>query len=290
MSSELVGTTPPEPASEPRHGVRIGVIWAVLTAIAVPIVVLVWGPHLPPGGFSAQAAAQRHVNVVLSGVVTPIILLVVVYFLYAVVVFRQRGPVISDGPPIQGHRRIQVAWIAVSVVIVLFAAAYGTVGLFGQEAGAGGGQGPVPLSVPSGTPMPIQVIAQQWGFTYRYPTYGGVETYTLAIPADSSIEFHVTSLDVIHSFWAIQLGVKADAVQAADNVAFLRSRSPAAFTIRCSELCGLWHAQMGATGRVLSKSDFASWIAQQQRDAAPISKYLPPYSTTYLPDPRRRGG
>ena len=40
------------------------------------------------------------------------------------------------------------------------------------------------------------------------------------IPVDTTIAFHVTSLDVIHSFWAYQLGVKADANPASDNVAY----------------------------------------------------------------------
>jgi hypothetical protein len=44
------------------------------------------------------------------------------------------------------------------------------------------------------------------------------------------------------------------------------------------------------TGRVVSDSDFTSWITQQEQTYAPILKSLPPYSTTYFPDPQRRGG
>ena len=46
------------------------------------------------------------------------------------------------------------------------------------------------------------MIGQQWEFTYRYPSYGGVETPHLVLPANTLIRLHVTSLDVIHSFWA----------------------------------------------------------------------------------------
>ena len=44
--------------------------------------------------------------------------------------------------------------------------------------GAGSGQGPNAAFLPAGrsTAMDVQVIGQQWEFTYRYPTYGGVET------------------------------------------------------------------------------------------------------------------
>ena len=43
----------------PRHGIRILAIWLVLTAIAVPLIVLVLGPHLPPPHMSAEAGSQR---------------------------------------------------------------------------------------------------------------------------------------------------------------------------------------------------------------------------------------
>jgi cytochrome c oxidase subunit 2 len=138
--------------------------------------------------------------------------------------------------------------------------------------------------------LPVQVIGQQWEFTYRYPTYGGVETPTLVIPVGREIAFHVTSLDAIHSFWAYELGVKADANPGVDNVAYVKVKKTRTFQIRCAELCGLWHGYMYDTGRVVSDSDFATWIGQQVKLYEPVKQYLPPYSTTYAPDPQFRAG
>ena len=90
----------------------------------------------------------------------------------------------------------------------------------------------------------MQVIAQQWEFTYRYPTFGGIETAQLELPVDRQIEFHVTSLDVIHSFWAPKLGVKADANPGVDNIAYTEPTKEQDFEVHCSELCGLWHGYM----------------------------------------------
>ena len=103
---------------------------------------------------------------------------------------------------------------------MLFLAGFGTYELV-QPGGAGGGEGSSPIWTPtSKTILPIQVIGQQWKFTYRYPTFGGFETDQLVIPDDTTIAFNVTSLDVIHSFWAYQLGVKADANPDYNNVAY----------------------------------------------------------------------
>jgi len=171
----------------------------------------------------------------------------------------------------------------------LFLAIFGTTELLADN-GAGGGGGPDPVAKPGGSVLPVQVIGQQWEFTYRYPTYGGVETATLVLPAGRQIAFHVTSLDAIHSFWAYELGVKADANPGVDNVAYVRTKNPSTFQIRCAELCGLWHGYMSDTGRVVSQADFATWIAARKKQFAPVMKYLPKYAPSYAPDPTFRAG
>ena len=112
-----------------------------------------------------------------------------------------------------------------TAVIVLCLAAFGTYELAGTGfAGAGGGEGPSAIWRPNGTPLQIQVIGQQWRFTYRYPQFGGFETTALYLPVDQPVQFNVTSLDVIHSFWAYTLGVKADANPGVNNIAFTTAK------------------------------------------------------------------
>jgi len=262
-------------------------LWLGASAVATPLVVVVLGPSLPPGNGSAQASGHVTDNTVLLGMATPVFLLVVVYLIYAVTNFRQQPGAVLEGPAVRGDARVQTAWIVITSVLVLALAAYGTAELVGD--GAGSGQGPNPAFAPSGKKLQVQVIAQEWAFTYRYPSYGGVETPHLVIPVDTTIEFHVTSLDVIHSFWAYQLGVKADANPQVDNIVFVKPTKQEAFNIRCSELCGIWHGYMFDTGRVVSAAAFQTWIRQQQAVFAPVAGYLPPYSTTYLPQPSGRG-
>ena len=276
---------------EPRHGVRIAVIWAVATAIVVPLVIWVVGPHIPPDHASVQSSDQHTINVVLTSLATPVLLFIWVYFGYAIAVFRRAGEEIVDGPPLEGNARVQLIWLAVTSVLVLGLATYGTVDLLNTNgAGDGSGQGPSPLvKPPSGQKvLQVQVIGQQWLWTFRYPSYGGVETPYLAIPANEYVAFHVTSLDVDHSFWAYELGVKADAIPGNDNVAYVKALKVMSFQIRCAELCGLWHGHMNTIGHVLTQAGFAAWIAKQQLDYRGVTPYLPPYSNVYYPPPSRR--
>ncbi len=272
--------------SEPNHWRRFATLWIVSSLVATPLVVVLLGPILPPGNGSEQASGHVTDNTVLLAMATPVLLLVVLYLIYAVIVFRQPQGGVLEGPAVRGNARVQTAWIVITSILVLSLAVYGTVRL--EQDGAGSGGGPSPLVVPKGHKLQVQVIAQQWEFTYRFPDYGGVETPHLELPVDQMVEMHVTSLDVIHSFWAYQLGVKADANPDVDNVVFVKPTKEETFEVRCSELCGIWHGHMFDHGHVVSRTAFDSWIAEQQTKYAAATKTLPPYSHTYLPEPTRR--
>ncbi|HEX4186771.1 MAG TPA: cytochrome c oxidase subunit II [Solirubrobacteraceae bacterium] len=275
--------------SEPNHARRFGAIWIVASLVATPLVIVLLGPELPPGNASAQSSGQVTDNTVLLGMATPVLLLVVLYLIYAIVYFRQPRGAVLEGPAIRGDARLQTTWIVITSLMVLSLAAYGTTRLLSDN-GAGSGSGPTPLTVPKGPKLPVQVIAQQWAFTYRYPTYGGVEVPHLVLPVNQMIELHVTSLDVIHSFWARQLAVKADANPQVDNIAFVEPTHLGAFEVRCAELCGIWHGEMFDRGHVVTQPEFQRWIRRARVTYAPATKELPPYSKTYQPEPVRRGG
>jgi cytochrome c oxidase subunit II len=278
----------PAPKQRDDHAKRVLVVAAAIGVVATVLVAVLGGRFLPPGNASTQSSEQVLDNTVMLAILTPIIVLLAVFFVYVLTQFRHRGGALVDGPPLRNDNRVQFLWVAGSAVIVLFLAAFGTYELL--QNGSGGGQGPNPIAVPSGQKLQVQVIGQQWQFTYRYPSYGGMETSQLVLPANTYVELHVTSLDAIHSFWATELGIKADANPGVDNVAYLKTKGPRTFHVRCAELCGLWHGYMFNNGLVVPQSQFAAWVKKEQRDFAPVAKYLPKYSKTYYPDPQRRAG
>jgi cytochrome c oxidase subunit II len=273
---------------EGNHAKRVILAAVAISVVATALVAVLGGRFLPPGNASTQATEQVFDNTWMTAIVTPVIVLLLVFFVYTLSQFRHRGGALVDGPPIRDTPQVRVWWIVVTSVTVLFLAGFGTYELL--QNGSGGGQGPSPIAIPKGKMLPVQVIAQQWQFTYRYPTYGGIETPQLVLPADTYVELHVTSLDAIHSFWATELGIKADANPGVDNVAYLQTKSPRTFHVRCAELCGLWHGYMFNNGRVVPQSQFAAWVKSQQRDFSAVAKYLPKYSKSYYPDPQRRAG
>jgi len=275
------------PAKEPRHIWRMVAIWAIASAVADPLFYIFAGPHIPPGTMTSSASGAQFDFNVLFVVAIPVMFGVWTYMAYAIITWRASRPGLADpvgGARARSHLGVQVGWVAITTVMVLGLFIFGTVQLV-VPAGAGGGEGPNPIWKPTSTTvLPIQVIAQQWKFTYRYPTFGGMETNQLIIPDHTAIAFHVTSLDVIHDFWAYQLGVKADANPDVDNVAYTTTQQLGNFTVRCDELCGLWHGAMYNYGKVVTKANFEAWGKATERTLADNTKYLPAFAWTYTPD------
>jgi cytochrome c oxidase subunit 2 len=276
--------------TEPNHALRIFVIWVVLALVADLLIWFLWYPHLPPGRMSSSARHQQFDIAVLGLAAAPVMIFVWTYFGYTLVNWRHRAGDDEDGPPIFGHTGIQATWIGATAVIVLAAFVFGTVELI-VPAGAGAGEGPAPVWKPSGhNLLQVQVIGQQWQFTYRYPQFGGMETTQLVLPVNRPVAFHVTSLDVIHSFWAYQLAVKADANPGVDNVAYTTPEHLGGFSVRCSELCGIWHGAMFDYGRVITPSAFQTWattneaIQRQKGVLAALPPYAPTYDPTVIPN------
>jgi cytochrome c oxidase subunit II len=286
----------PPPSDSTNHGQRVVVAWLLLSAIATPLVAIFVGHLIPPGNDTTQGTGQVFDNTVMLTVMTPVVCLLAVFFFYGLRSFRATSDAVVDGPPLRNDARIQVLWIVITSVIVLFLAGFGTFELL--QNGSGGGQGPDPIAVPSGSKFQVQVIGQQWQFTYRYPSLGGLESNQLYLPANTDIELHVTSLDVVHSFWAYELGVKADANPGVDNVVFVKTKGPAVFHVRCAELCGLWHGYMFNNGHVVSQAQFHAWAAEQEKLYASIKPFMnkpesdggAPFSNIYFPAPDRRAG
>ena len=296
--------------NEVRHLRRIAIISIILSIVGDILYWFLVGPHVPPGRMTETAHNNQTTFNVLFVVAFPVLVSVWVYLGYASTVWsskRSDAPESVGGKAASNNRKTEMLWISITSVVVILLAAYGTWAVV-VEHGSGGGEGPNPVWSPAGTtkaetaaltgnstwspgqPLVVQVIAQQWKFTYRYPSFGGVESDQLILPNDTTIVFNVTSLDVIHSFWAYQLSVKADANPQVNNVAYTETKQLGKFVVRCSELCGIWHGSMYNNGSVVSPTNFMNWAMTTESANAANTANLPPFALTYVPDANGASG
>ena len=203
-------------------------------------------------GFNGSVEADKidtllDVMIVLS---TFVFAIVMVMLVYAVWKYRAKPGDESDGEPIHGNTRLEIAWTLIPTIIVLFGAAYSWVILDEIEA-----REPDRLQV--------DVTGQQFKWSFEYPEEG-VMSNELVVPVDRQANFNLTALDVIHSFWVPEWRVKKDAVPGLETAVAATPDAEGSYSLVCTEFCGTGHATMRAFVRVVSEAEFDDWIADQE--------------------------
>jgi cytochrome c oxidase subunit 2 len=123
----------------------------------------------------------------------------------------------------------------------------------------------------------VDVLAAKWHWRFRYPDLGVTEqgtddhVPTLVVPRGRRIAFSGRSADVIHGFWIPSERYQRELFN--DRVGrwsmTFNQDDAGGNSGECSFFCGLRHAQMHFTVRVLDPGRFAAWVREQRRRGGP---------------------
>lgn len=230
-----------------KHLIIAGFLVILVTAL------LIFGlgkVSLLPVEASAQAVPIDSLFNLEFKVIAFLFSLIVVLMVYSIVVFRRKKGDTTDGPHITGNNRLEIAWTVAPLLTVVFFAYLG-------------GQSLAETLRMDPKAMQVNVIGSQWTWRFEYPDQG-ISSNELVLPVNKQVLLHLSSTDVIHSFWVPEFRVKQDALPGGKN--FIRDLriTPTRlgdYKVRCSELCGLKHAYMESPVRVVSQADYDKWIA-----------------------------
>jgi len=197
------------------------------------------------------------VTIVLSAFVFSVVMVMMIYAIWK---YRAKPGDESDGEPIHGNTRLEIIWPVVPTIIVIFGGVYSTFVLDDIEARA---DGPV---------MRVDVTAQQFAWRFDYPEQGVTST-ELHAPSGTQLELHLNALDVLHSFWVPEWGIKRDLVPGSalpgqdeiDDVVRVTPTEEGVYSVVCTELCGWGHSTMRAAAVTESQAEFDAWAAEQAK-------------------------
>jgi cytochrome c oxidase subunit 2 len=114
----------------------------------------------------------------------------------------------------------------------------------------------------------VEVVAFQWGWRFDYedgPSVLGTEQSQpeLVLPVDRSVAIELHSNDVIHSFFTPAFRTKLDVIPGRINTLVVEPDRLGTFVGHCAEFCGLDHARMNFTVRIVTQDEFAAWVAEE---------------------------
>jgi cytochrome c oxidase subunit 2 len=227
---------------------KIFIIWFLMTSVGVLIGIFV-PHHVMPTLLSHEATDVWRTVVLFTILAAPVAALVYSIAAYSLIAWRHRGnqeepP--EDGPPLRGNTTVTAIWLGTSTLLVLVLLAWG-LSVYQSE------QSSHPDS------LVVDVTGQQWLWTFSYPGTG-VDTRSLVLPVNRPVVFNVTSVDVTHGFWPVALGVQVDANPGVTTVIRASPDKVGKFTVRCSQICGLYHSFMYAPGSVVTAAQFSRWL------------------------------
>ena len=109
----------------------------------------------------------------------------------------------------------------------------------------------------------------------------------LVVPVDRKVRIITTANDVIHAFAVPAFGIKQDAIPGFVRDTWFRAERTGDFYGQCQELCGKEHAYMPIHVKVVSATDYAAWVQDQQKKMA--AKLDDPSKVWALDDLVKRG-
>ncbi len=232
---------------------------ALTAAISAVMVSINWN------GQEASTAAPEiddllNVMIVISSFVFS---LVVVMLAYALWKFKAKPGDESDGEPIHGNTKLEIAWTLIPTIIVLFGAGYSWAVLNDIEETAD-------------NPITIDVFSQQYAWSFGYPGKGNAWSEgELHVPLDRQVHFKMHAQDVIHSFWVPEWRIKKDNVPGIMTTAIVTPDKLGTYQLICTELCGFGHASMRAKVVVETPADFRKWVGGlKEKVPAPLAESI----------------
>ena len=232
-----------------RRGSIVQLILFALVASAAGLT-LALVPGWLPQQASDEAGRIDFVFWFVTAICVFIFAVVAAITIYTIWKFRAKPDDDSDGPPIHGHTGLEIAWTAVPTVLVTAIAIVSAVVLAKDDA-----QGANPLR--------IDVTAQQFFWSYRYPSYGNKESAVLRLPVNRSVVLRMTAKDVIHSFWVPEFRQKQDVVPGIHPTLHITPNRVGTYPVICTELCGLGHALMRSRAVVMEPDKFEQWASKK---------------------------
>ena len=128
----------------------------------------------------------------------------------------------------------------------------------------------------------IKAVGYQWYWGYEYPDENIIfESYMIkedelkenqprlltvdneiVVPVNKVVKVLITANDVLHAWALPSFGVKRDAVPGRINETWFKAEKVGTYYGQCSELCGIQHAFMPITVRVVTDEEYAIWLAE----------------------------
>ena len=219
-----------------------------------------------PASDSMRDIVSFHNNLLLP-IIIAISVFVLFLMLYACVRFRASA---NPNPSKRTHNvTVEILWTLIPCLILIVMAVPSFKILYKQD------------TIPKAD-LTIKAVGYQWYWGYEYPDENIIfDSYMIeekdlradqprllavdnevVVPVNKVVKVLITANDVLHAWALPAFGVKRDAVPGRINETWFKAEKEGTYYGQCSELCGIKHAFMPITVKVVSEEDYQEWLSE----------------------------
>jgi len=219
-----------------------------------------------PASDGMRDIVNFHNNLLLP-IIIAISVFVLFLMLYACVRFRASA---NPNPSKRTHNvTVEILWTLIPCLILIVMAVPSFKILYKQD------------SIPKAD-LTIKAVGYQWYWGYEYPDENIIfDSYMIedkdlkanqprlltvdhevVVPVNKVVKVLITANDVLHAWALPAFGVKRDAVPGRINETWFKAKKEGTYYGQCSELCGIKHAFMPITVKVVSEEDYQEWLSE----------------------------
>ena len=219
-----------------------------------------------PASGGMRDIVNFHDNLLLP-IIIAITVFVLFLMLYACIRFRASA---NPNPSKRTHNvTVEILWTLIPCLILIVMAVPSFKILYKQD------------KIPKAD-LTIKAVGYQWYWGYEYPDENIIfDSYMIeekdlkadqprllavdnevVVPVNQVVKVLITANDVLHAWALPSFGVKRDAVPGRINETWFKAKKEGTYYGQCSELCGIKHAFMPITVKVVSEEDYQEWLSE----------------------------
>ena len=219
-----------------------------------------------PASDGMRDIVNFHNNLLLP-IIIAISVFVLFLMLYACVRFRASA---NPNPSKRTHNvTVEILWTLIPCLILIVMAVPSFKILYKQD------------TIPKAD-LTIKAVGYQWYWGYEYPDENIIfDSYMIeekdlradqprllavdnevVVPVNKVVKVLITANDVLHAWALPSFGVKRDAVPGRINETWFKAEKEGTYYGQCSELCGIKHAFMPITVKVVSEEEYQEWLSE----------------------------
>ena len=246
----------------------------LITIITTMLMTSTWADQPKNWQLGFQDSASQGMTEIVSfhnNILLPVIIAISVFvlFLMIYVCIRFRASKNPNPSKTTHNVAVEVLWTLIPCLILIVMAVPSFKILYKQD------------TIPKAD-LTIKAVGYQWYWGYEYPDENIIfESYMIKeaelkenqprlltvdneviVPVNKVVKVLITANDVLHAWALPSFGVKRDAVPGRINETWFKAEKVGTYYGQCSELCGIEHAFMPITVKVVTDEEYAIWLAE----------------------------